>query len=930
MRLQAADTKYLISDTHNAGRYPLQHTIVLTESDVLIESAAKGLREVPLPLLAKFPLPLAQDHRSHIFFTSGTTGIPKAVQILSQGITRLCGPWKAPTMVGSQIVAHINNVGFDASILDTWVALLDGCTIAVLDRELLLSPDRFLATLERMCVTAMFMTTSLFNVVSRANTHAFSSFDKVIFGGESPSNSAVKAVIQSAPPRHLIHAYGPTEFSVLAITHEVTLSDVLKGYLPLGKQLNHTEVYLINDSLQQIDGEGSGELALGGLGLARGYLNDTARTSQSFITVPDKRRPGAMMTLYRTGDLIQRHANGDLVWRARLNNEVKLRGYRVNLDVIEDTLIATGLLVAAAVVKLSSPDNLSASLVAGIVFKDQFVTDRQLLLQKARQSLPHYMVPQIVVLRALPLNRNGKVDRKELEKFFLEGKRASTLQDVINKIPRLSMQKSTEHVLKVIWMHMLDVFEDQSIGSDTDFFALGATSLHVASLTVLAREIFGVPLSAEAVYEHPTLKQLSNHVDRVLRGESKHDIDRCKQQWKLDAALAQNLILPDGSCPDWTSRNEGKIFLTGATGFVAAFLLQKLLIFPGVQSIKCLVRAKTPILDNLAKYRIEDLTDTQLSKIDALVGDLADPTLGLGQGSFEELGHWTSIIFHLGAQVNYNQPYNAHRPANVLGTLHILQLVATGRPKAFHYISSIAAFGPTSLLKQKEISEEEPLAPYIDSIVYETGYGQSQWVADEMVQSLIGKGFPIAIHRLGFVLCHSETGIGNQDDFMSRLVVDCINLGVYPLLPDQRKELLPVDYAASSILAISLSDRNLGRVFHIAPDNALTSSMDMIDLFQEIERIIDIHLVGVPYDEWLSRLERFGNTAILRMAPLMPVLTEKVYHDKSRWEVHEFMSKFLTDNTREALIAAGLEEVVHRSAVDRNILARYLSFLRLE
>ncbi|KAF5379618.1 hypothetical protein D9757_009224 [Collybiopsis confluens] len=503
------------------------------------------------------------------------------------------------------------------------------------------------------------------------------------------------------------------------------------------------------------------------------------------------------------------------------------------------------------------------------------------------------------------------------------------------------LREDMEIILKLIWSYIIGIVTPEDIESDSDFFELGATSLNVASMTIHAREAFGILVPASVIYEYTTLKRLAVHMDKLLQGGGAHDIDNLRQQWLSDVMLAQNLALPNGSCPDWTSANEGRVFVTGATGFIGAFLIHNLLLLPAARVIKCLVRADTEeqglqrILANLTKYNLlqDPMTnDAHLSKLIPVLGDLSKPRLGLDQDSFESLGLWASVVYHLGAQVNYNQPYTIHRPANVIGTLHILELAGTGRPKALHYISSIAAFGPTGLLKESHISEDQPLDPYIDSIVYETGYGQSQWVADMMVQTLIRKGFPIAIHRLGFVLCHSETGIGNQDDFMARLVVDCINMGAYPYLPNQRKELIPVDYACSAILSISLSNsKNLGKVFHITPDNDATtsSSMDMTDLFQEINDLLGIQLAALSYDEWLVRLSSFGDTQDLLMAPLLPVLTEKVYRGKTRWEVQEFMANFRTENTRAALMTAGLNDVLKRSAVDRTMLARYLSFLDL-
>ncbi|KAF5379620.1 hypothetical protein D9757_009226 [Collybiopsis confluens] len=441
-RLEAAGAKYLISDTLNSGRCSAQYNMVLNGNDTLLKFTEEQLEVVSFPILAKFPIQVAQEHRSHIYFTSGTTGVPKAVQILAQGITRLQNLWiptgttttsisKRPQMIG-----HINNVSFDASILDIWVSLIDGCTIAVLARDLLFDPHRFVSALKEKSVTALFITSSLFNVVARADPSAFSSCDTVYFGGEVASLSAVKEVLQNGPPGRLINAYGPTEFSVFATVHVVTMDDVDKERLPLGKPLMHTDLYLLNDSLEEIEGEGSGELAIGGAGLARGYLNDIKKTNKSFILIPNKRFPGQWMRVYLTGDLVERQGDGELVWRARLNNEVKIRGYRVNLDIVEKNLMRSGLLVSAAAIKLPSPDGSTASLVAAVTMKNSNPKNVQTLLRQATSNLPKYMIPRIVVLDSLPLNRNGKMDRRALELLLHKGDERDDFQDKLAEFRR--------------------------------------------------------------------------------------------------------------------------------------------------------------------------------------------------------------------------------------------------------------------------------------------------------------------------------------------------------------------------------------------------------------------------------------------------------------------------------------------------------------
>jgi len=349
-----------------------------------------------------------------------------------------------------------------------------------------------------------------------------------------------------------------------------------------------------------------------------------------------------------------------------------------------------------------------------------------------------------------------------------------------------------------------------------------------------------------------------------------------------------------------------------------------------VKVVKCLVRSQSPdegrrrLVANLEKYNLGGCHPDLLRKLEVVSGDFSLPTFGLPDGDFASLAGWASVVYHLGAQVNYNQPYSAHRAANVLGTLHVLQFAVSGRIKSLHYASSIAAYGPTRLAGRHVISEDEALTPFIESsVLYEGGYGQSQWVADEIVAALMRKGLPATIYRLGFVLCHSKTGVGNPDDFVGRLLADCVGRKAYPLLKNQRKELLPVDYAASAILAISKHGENLGKAYHVIPD--MEKALDLIDLFQMTASATGVDMKGMGYSSWVEKVKA-GNDSACRLGPLVPMLEERVRGEQTRWELYEDMARFKSDNTARALKMDGGVQRLH---VDEGVLRRYLHTLGL-
>lgn len=919
-RAQLADAKFLIlSPSHADRQIPIRYRFTVNHHEA--HSDDIGEQRFCFPVLT------APDYRSHIFFTSGTTGIPKGVETLGRGIIRLRNGIFDP----NDRVAHLNSACFDASVLDIWTALTVGATVVIVQRDLLLNPQQFSQLLDQRAITSLFLTASLFSVVALECPSTFRNCNSVLIGGEAPNIAAVRKVLETAPPKHLFNVYGPTECSVLSTAHEISLEDIYEEQIPLGAPFESTELYLLDDSLQLIQGEGTGELFIGGHCLARGYLCDSSKTNQSFLRIPGISDGEDTTLLYRTNDIVRRDHRGRLFWQSRRNNEIKHRGHRVNLDIVESALCKTGLVSSAAALKLDDPKDNASWLVACVILKDPDSTTREDCQREANARLPIYMVPQVTCLDKMPINRNGKVDRKQLESILL--RRRLEYDTGLNA----SGLSPTEKKVRSIWQRALGAIIPDDIGSDTSFFLLGATSLDVSAATLMIRQAFKIPFPVQNLYESPILRELSQEIDQEVKGLGKLSVDEAKHQWLKDVDMIEQLqIIPQDSPIDWTADGEGKVFITGATGFIGAFFLKLLTNLPFVQSVRCLVRATTldqgkqRIFDNMSKYNLlEDLGEHQKSKIVPIIGDLSHPILNLGAESYAELAGWASVIYHIGAQVNYNQPYSSHRAANVLGTFNVLKLAATCRLKPVHYASSIAAFGPSALVGKNIISEDEDLDPFIDAIPYETGYGQSQWVADKMVKRAIEKKLPAAIYRFGFVLCDSITGAGNPDDYMGRLIADTLTLGIYPLLPLQRKELLPVDYAVSAVLSTSLSIDNLGKAYHITPDLEEAHSMDITGLFEVIGEITGRNLRALPYDQWVMKLKEFSQTNEARLKPLMPILEETVLNNKTRWELYENMARFRNDNTRAALLNAKQSSLLERSAVTRNSLKLYLGHLAL-
>jgi len=320
------------------------------------------------------------------------------------------------------------------------------------------------------------------------------------------------------------------------------------------------------------------------------------------------------------------------------------------------------------------------------------------------------------------------------------------------------------------------------------------------------------------------------------------------QQVQQDAQLDPTIQLTAPRRPAGTMPRA--ILLTGATGFLGAYLLDELL-RQSTALLYCLVRATDPtqagqrLQSHLQHYGLwQDLWATRLVP---LCGDLAQPRLGLSAAQFAELGDTIDVIYHNGAWVNALYPYERLRLANVLGTQEVIRLAALGRPKPLHYISTLAVFLSDAYTAQI-VDETQPL--HFDPTL-QGGYKQSKWVAETLVREAGARGLPVTIYRPGRIMGHSQSGInGNLNDLLCTIWKGCVLLGCYPQLTTQ-VDLTPVDYVSRGIVQLSRREDILGGTFHFCHPQPV----DWLDLLATM-RALGYGLTGVPYDEWVAAVNR--------------------------------------------------------------------------
>jgi amino acid adenylation domain-containing protein len=444
------------------------------------------------------------DKTIYVVYTSGSTGLPKGVPVPHLAVNRLVLNTNYINLETKDVIAQVSNSSFDAATFEIWGALLNGAKLVVITKDVALSPLNFADALLEQSITVLFLTTALFNLVAREVPSAFSSVKHLLFGGEAVELQWVKQVLKNGSPVRLLHVYGPTESTTFTTWYLVQTVPEGAKTIPIGRPIANTHCFVLDHSLQPVPIGVSGELYVGGDGLARGYFNRPDLTAEKFIPNPFNNSK-----LYKTGDLVRYLADSNIEYLGRIDNQVKIRGFRIELGEIE-TVLATHPQVQETTVIVREDIQSDKRLVAYVVPKTGTEPKAALptvneLRAFLKSKLPDYMVPNaFVILKAMPLTPNGKVDHRNLPVPD-----HTTRPDATYVMP----QTKVEQIVAAVWQEILHV---EKVGIYDNFFELGGHSLLVVQAHHKLQKILGVKLSVVEMFQYPTIHSLSEHLSNYL------------------------------------------------------------------------------------------------------------------------------------------------------------------------------------------------------------------------------------------------------------------------------------------------------------------------------------------------------------------------------------------------------------------------------
>ncbi|KAA6212543.1 amino acid adenylation domain-containing protein [Streptomyces albofaciens JCM 4342] len=913
------------------------------------------------------PRAAAPEDCAYIMFTSGSTGRPKPVAIPHRGVVRLAssGPWLSPPAPGERVL-HAYSCSSDASTIEIWTALLSGACLVVAEREQLLSVDALERLLREEGVAVAFLTAGVLHHVARNRPEALRGLRFVSAGGEALDARLCRRVLAACPGITLVNFYGPTENSVVSSAYVVRDLPADAATVPIGRPFPNSTCHVLRaDGTPAGPGE-EGDLLVGGDGIALGYLNDPVLTAERFLDDPFGPRPGGR--LYRTGDRARWRPDGVLEYRGRHDRQVKLRGFRVELDEIE-TRLRSHEAVGEAVVELDG-EGARARPVA-------FVTPARpggaVAVGQVRAYvaswLPAPAVPaRIHVLDRFPVTGAGKVDRRALvARTMAPGGRDDSRPDTAVRAgsgrtgtgpyaggsagqtdatgngdanangQRPASAAGSEAgggatgdgsgllgVLADVWEHILRV---RPAPADS-FFDLGGDSLLIAEATTRTMTALGMDAAhgtslVRGLLREPTLGAYAAAVDRALRadraGRRTGSAPAAEADFLREARLGLRPPPVRGPVPRW--RDPARVLVTGATGFVGAFLLDRLAHATGAELL-CPVRARDAaharrrVCSNAARYGLD--TAPYRQRLTCFPADLAAPRLGLSEERFTRLGGTADLILHAGARVNFLYPYAALRPANVDGTRELVRLAA-GRRIPLHFLSTIAVLAGFGTAGVRQVAEDAPLA-HADRLTM--GYAESKWVAERLLKEAARAGLPVTVHRPYEVTGEQRTGICNTETAISSLFRVIAETGVAPDVP-LPLDFVPVDHLAAAVVHLATHEPADGRTYHLTNPRPAR----LADMLTRM-RAAGYRIRELPYDAWVAELVQ--HVARHPSSPTTPFVSLCVDRsNKSDMSVKEMyldgvFPRLGRANTERGLADSGLV----CPPTDAALLDRYLTFFR--
>ena len=678
-----------------------------------------------------------------ILYTSGSTGVPKGIILRHSSIRNEMEGYSKEWNIGRETVLQQSAYSFDFSLDQMLAGLANGGTVYVVPESKRRDPAELANLINNEKITYTKATPSEYSSWLRYGWTSLaraSQWRYAFGGGEALTGTLVQGFRDlNITGLRLLNSYGPGEVTVSCTKAEIKYweaSQISEDAIPAGFPLPNYALYIVDRNMDPVPVGVTGEILIGGAGCAVGYLNNDKLTKTKFIPdinpSPEYASKG-WTTVYKSGDMGHLRSDGALIFEGRIegDTQIKLRGIRIELEDIENTIIeaADGVICKAVCSVRGDPQFLVAHVEFSTTYPE---SEREQFLKTLglRLPLPQYMRPaRIIALDMIPLNSHSKTNRLAINALPLPSVSRTSREDVV--------LSETEQTLKKIWQEIVskDIAATVTIDRDTDFFHVGGNSLLLVKLQAIIRETFNAALPMVELFEASTLGSMATKIENASAVVA---ID-----WEAETAVQADLIaskaIDSKQSVDSPRPNAGLVvLLTGATGFLGRHLLQQLDSDSRVSQIHC-----------VAVRQNSDFEPRQLAiesdKITIHTGDLTESQLGLSDTSFSALARDVDVIIHSGANRSFWDYYQQLRPPNLASTKELARL-ASSRQIPIHFISS---GGVLQLSKNENTTTASSMASFKPPVDGSMGYVASKWSSETYLENAsTALGLPIHIHRV--------------------------------------------------------------------------------------------------------------------------------------------------------------------------------------
>jgi tyrocidine synthetase-3 len=477
---------------------------VLLTQDKYINLPVEGVRKLNLNSKYSFHWDKSDVKRindsfslAYIMYTSGTTGQPKGSMIQQYSVNRLIRNTNYIELTPDDRILLTGSIGFDATTFEIWGALLNGGALYLAEKETILNPGTLGEELSKNDITVLWLTSPLFTMIAESQTDIFSGLKYLLSGGDVLSASHINKVRKDNPQLKIINAYGPTENTTFSTTYLIERD--FDRNIPIGKPISNSTAYIFDSNMNYLPVGVIGELYVGGDGLSKGYLNHEDLNRKSFIDHPFIKGE----KIYRTGDYARLLMDGNIEFHGRIDNQLKVRGFRVELGEIESVISGMDGIIDVVIkpIKIKEGDT---RLAAFLNVSDAFSMDTKELKNRIKEKLPPQMVPSMFkLMHGFPKTVNGKIDKDALKVDI----------SVIDQPEENGELTPTEKKIYDIWSKALLT---KDILKTDNFFDVGGSSLLAASVLSKLESQFKINIRLKTIFDNPRLKDLADFIDGSL------------------------------------------------------------------------------------------------------------------------------------------------------------------------------------------------------------------------------------------------------------------------------------------------------------------------------------------------------------------------------------------------------------------------------